>query len=134
MISPTKLAPATAADQTANNPAAAMSKDGFLKLLMGQLQHQDPMDPSKNEDVVGQMAQFSMLEQVGALAKANEALASSLRTGQAVSLIGRNVTYKATDGATATGVVEKVDVDGTKVTLTVAGVPGIDPAAVREVR
>ena len=39
----------------------ALGKDSFMRLLVTQLSHQDPMDPAKNEDMLAQLAQFSSL-------------------------------------------------------------------------
>jgi len=42
----------------------AMGKDDFLKLMVAQMQAQDPMDPMDNADFSAQLAQFSALEQM----------------------------------------------------------------------
>ena len=52
-----------------------MGKDDFLKLLTVQLQHQDPLEPQDNTEMVAQLAEFSSLEQ---LENMNQNLASSL--------------------------------------------------------
>lgn len=52
-----------------------LGKDDFLKLLAVQLQHQDPLEPQDNTEMVAQLAQFSSLEQ---LENMNRNLASSL--------------------------------------------------------
>jgi hypothetical protein len=41
-----------------------LDKEAFLKLLITQLQYQDPLNPMDDKDFVAQMAQFSALEQM----------------------------------------------------------------------
>jgi flagellar basal-body rod modification protein FlgD len=110
-----------------SNASSALGKDDFLKLLVGQLQHQNPLDPIKDEDFMGQMAQFSTLEQITNMGASSE-------RSSAVGLIGHDVTYTSPEGAEVDGKVEKVDVKGKTITLTVAGQPGIDLEQVTEVR
>ena len=45
-----------------------LGKDDFLKLLVTQLQHQDPMNPTDNNEFMNQMTSYSTLEQVTNLA------------------------------------------------------------------
>jgi flagellar basal-body rod modification protein FlgD len=52
----------TAATQT--DRADAMGRDAFLKLLVTQLQHQDPTKPQGDAEFIAQLAQFSSLEQL----------------------------------------------------------------------
>ena len=122
-------APATEAAKT------ILGKDDFLKLLVGQLKNQDPLNPTSDTDFIGQMAQFSQLEQTTNMATANERLIAEQRGARAVALLGRTVTYPdATTGVHTTGVVQRVDwVDG-KPALSVDGVAGIDPDSVTAVQ
>jgi flagellar basal-body rod modification protein FlgD len=111
-----------------------LGKDDFLKLLIGQLQHQDPMSPSDPSEQMGQMTQFSILEQISNLSQSQQAAASNDYDQQAVALIGRTVTYTRRDGSSASGVVEQVSFTSRGPTLTINGEPGIPPVVVSEVR
>ena len=44
-----------------------LGKDAFLKLLITQLQHQDPLKPMDDTQFIAQLAQFSSLEQMQTL-------------------------------------------------------------------
>ena len=119
---------------SASNPSAALDKDGFLKLFVAQLQHQDPSSPMDTNDSMQQMSSFSMVEQITNMASTNTKIAASLNTSSAVGLIGRNVTYLDSSDQLKSGKVEKVATtkDGVS-TITVAGLAGIDPSTIIEV-
>ena len=61
-----------------------LGKDEFLKILVTQLQTQDPLNPMDDKDFIAQMAQFSALEQISNLN-------SSFLFNQAVNLVGKKV-------------------------------------------
>ena len=117
--------------KTASN--GALGKDDFLKLFVAQLQHQDPMNPMQDSDMMGQMASFSTLEQITNMAAANQSVAASLTSTNAIGLIGRTVTYVDENDLPHTGVVQKVTTAGGTPSLTVDGVDGIDPATITQV-
>ena len=50
-----------------------LMKDDFLKLLVTQLQNQDPLNPASNQEFAAQLAQFSSLEQLMEMNKALDA-------------------------------------------------------------
>jgi flagellar basal-body rod modification protein FlgD len=111
-----------------------LGKDDFLKLLVGQLQHQDPLAPSDDQQWIGQMAAFSQLEQVTNMASSTQKIVDTLNTNGALSLIGRTVTYLDSAGASHTGNVDTVDMADGQATLTVNGVAGIDSGSVTQVK
>jgi flagellar basal-body rod modification protein FlgD len=130
----TTTAGAQTGSTSASNPNAALDKDGFLKLFIAQLQHQDPSSPMDTNESMQQMSTFSMVEQITNMAATNTKIAASLNTSSAVGLIGRTVTYMDSAKAFHTGKVERVATskDGVS-TVTVDGTPGVDPSTITEV-
>lgn len=66
----------------------------FLRLMVAQVQNQDPLDPKTNGDFMAQMAQFSTSDGVQGMQKSLEALSNSLQSSQALqasALVGRKV-------------------------------------------
>lgn len=116
------------------SPADGLGKDDFLKLLVGQLRNQNPMNPLGDQEFIAQMAAFSTLEQVTNLAGSMQRLEEATNVGQTVGLVGREVTYFKADGTTASGTVERATFADGQVTLTVGGVDGISPGMVSEIR
>ena len=52
----------------------ALGQDAFLKLLVTQLQHQDPTKPQSDSEFIAQLAQFSSLEKLTQIATSIDAL------------------------------------------------------------
>ena len=91
----TNSTPSSSAQANSSQGAASMAQNDFLKLLISQLSHQDPLNPTDSSEFVAQLAQFSGLEQMismndklNTLAMA-EAASNSMATA---SLVGRQVT------------------------------------------
>ena len=61
---------------------ASLGEDDFLKLLIAQMQNQDPLNPASNTEFVAQLAQFSTLEQLTTM---NSNLEESLIFNQSVT-------------------------------------------------
>jgi len=90
----------------------------YMKLLITQLQNQNPLEPMNNNEMASQLAQFSQLSQ---LENMNGSFAGVLETtnrNYANSLIGKEVSFYKASGASTPeikiGKVEEVinDIDG----------------------
>ena len=112
-----------------DTPSAQLGKDDFLKMLVAQMQNQDPENPTDDSQMAAQLAQFSALEQMTNVATSVDQLSATTSLGQSYSLIGHQIAYTASDGSTAAGVVDGVTVSGGAATLDVDGV-SVDPSAV----
>ncbi len=88
-------------------PKTTMGKNDFLKILMTQLTHQDPTEPMDDKDFIGQMAQFSTLEQITNLNEGISKVLSIISRSQAFALIGKMVEIETNNGKVS-GIVEEV--------------------------
>jgi flagellar basal-body rod modification protein FlgD len=117
----------TSALQDGNSAAA--DKNSFTRLLVAQLQNQDPMAPQDNQAMVAQLAQFSSLEQMQQLNQNIMGLAVLQQTNavmsqltQSSALIGQNVSYVDPQTNTEqTGVVTQVRILDGVPTLEIGG-------------
>lgn len=97
--------------------SSSLDKDAFLKLLVTQMKYQDPLQPNNNNEFIGQMAQFSALEQSQNSNKA-------IRMNSANNMVNKLVKakYKAEDSTETKeliGLVEKVMVKDNEIYLTI---------------
>ncbi|WP_341958993.1 flagellar hook assembly protein FlgD [Pseudomonas sp. RC10] len=79
--------------------ASTLGKDSFLKLLVTQLQNQNPLDPQDNSQFVAQLAQFSSVESLQNLSTSVDAIGGMYQSSQALqasSLVGRSVIIDGT--------------------------------------
>ncbi len=94
----------------------SLGKDAFMTLLVTQMQNQDPLNPSTDTEFIGQLAQFSSLEQM-------ENLNSTLANQNAFSLVGKNVIINVPTadgtGGTVAGYVQYVEIKDGKAYLAV---------------
>lgn len=96
----------TLSSVTGSASGDTINKDQFLRLLVSQLTHQDPLNPMEGTEFTAQLAQFTSLEQ---LININEnlgklsTLETSITQSQAIGMIGKQIlaegnTISMTDG------------------------------------
>ncbi len=84
-----------------------LDKDDFLKILITQLQHQDPTAPLQDKEFIAQMAQFSSLEQMTNMSQGFQKLSGLLASTEAAGFLGKTVAVR--DGQNlVTGRVDQV--------------------------
>lgn len=109
-ITQMKSATAIAESKREQTATDSTDKNMFLKLMLQQLEYQDPTEPTSNEQWLAQLAQYSTLEEMQNLnsnfqslgtyvAAIQESLSTSTSVSQTLSLIGKEVTLEIPDEA-----------------------------------
>ena len=93
----------SAAELNAGNADGSkeLGKNEFLKLMIAQLEHQDPLSPQEGGEFIAQLAQFSSVEGIEKLNSAASTVVSSFQSSQALqatSMIGRSVQIESNSG------------------------------------
>lgn len=96
-----------------------LGKDDFLKLLVTQLQYQDPLEPMDNTAFIAQTAQFTALEQM-------QNLNQTMTNAQAFNVIGKGVYMQTLNEQSGKyemiyGVVDSVDIQNGKPYVNING-------------
>ncbi|WP_227395533.1 flagellar hook assembly protein FlgD [Jeotgalibacillus aurantiacus] len=122
---------------------SAMGKDQFLKLLIAQLQNQDPTQPMEDKEFISQMANFSSLEQMTNMASSFEKFASMQEQTSLIQyneFVGKEVKWdklEEIDGeevaTNGTGVIDVVKFTGGSVEFTLQDGTKLTPGNVSEV-
>jgi flagellar basal-body rod modification protein FlgD len=110
-------------------PQSALGKDAFMSLLVTQMKNQDPMEPTKNEEMLAQLAQFQSLEEMSelnenivglAVLQQSNAVLEQLTSSSA--LIGKDVRYVDPEtGVETWGKVDAVRIDDGFAQLQIGG-------------
>jgi flagellar basal-body rod modification protein FlgD len=97
----------------------------YMKLLITQLQNQNPLEPMDNNQMASQLAQFSQLQQLETMNSSFADILSTTERNYANSLIGKEISFVSENEAgtqeITTGIVQEVinNLDGR--TVLIAG-------------
>jgi flagellar basal-body rod modification protein FlgD len=90
------------------NPKGELGKDAFMKLLVAELKQQDPMDPMKAREMVGQLSELSTVEKLTSMDDKLTTLSNITASASGIQnagLIGRRIeadTHNLSLGSTGT--------------------------------
>lgn len=107
-----------AQNQGTSLQSTGIGQDDFLKIMLTQLNYQDPLKPMDNQQFIAQMAQFASLEQSRQMNERLDLLLSVQSASQSIGLIGRTVQVATAAGSTV-GQVVALDFSGGEPQLTV---------------
>ena len=120
---PMKSAPSTSAAGAAASSRQAKSKslelktEDFIKMMITQLQNQDPLEPAKNQELLAQMSQIGQLQSSTTLQESLKGMVLQNQIGSASALIGKTVQGLDGQDDPVTGLVNSVKVGADGVSL-----------------
>ena len=98
-----------------------VSSEDFLKLLITELTHQDPLDPMDNQQLLNQLSAIRTMEYNMQLTETLKQMLTQSQMGSAASLIGKMIEGKDVFGVDVKGIVESLQIVDGQVSLTVDG-------------
>ena len=142
----TTLAPRSAAPPPSATPprqlkskSMELKTEDFIKMMITQLQNQDPLEPAKNQELLAQMSQIGQLQSSTSLQESLKGMVLQNQIGAASGLIGKTVQGLDAQNEPVSGLVNSVRVspDGVSLeldngkTLELARVTAIAPSVVK---
>ena len=130
--------PATPPRQVKSKSLELKTED-FIKMMITQLQNQDPLEPAKNQELLAQMSQIGQLQSSTSLQESLKGMVLQNQIGAAAGLIGKTVQGMDAQNEAVTGLVNSVKVasDGVSLeldngkTLELSRVTSIAPTTVK---
>lgn len=112
----TRVEPNASPNQVKSKSLGLKTED-FIKMMVTQLQNQDPLEPAKNQELLAQMSQIGQLESQTQLQESLKGLVLQNSLGAAGNLIGKMVQGMDDKGEELEGVVSSVRVEDNQVYL-----------------
>jgi flagellar basal-body rod modification protein FlgD len=119
---PVNGATGTPDNVTRTDAAGSYGQDTFLKLLMSEMQHQDPLAPTDSTQMMSQLAQFASVEGLNKLNSQITALNVAQDFASGVAMLGKSVSYLDASGNVQTGTVDGVKPSATGAQLSIGGI------------
>lgn len=124
---------------------SSLGKDDFMKILIAQLQNQDPLNPMEDREFIAQMASFSSLEQMMNMTQMFETFIANQTNTQIVQnsqMIGKQITYMSyvdtdegkVDEITKTGIVKAISFKGGNMLFELDNGEKVKPEFIFEIR
>ncbi|MFP4020059.1 MAG: flagellar hook capping FlgD N-terminal domain-containing protein [Halanaerobium sp.] len=114
-------------------PNDDLGQDAFFKILITQLQNQDPLNPMEDREFVSQMAEFSSLEKNEKIYSLLEEKMGSNQVLENSNLIGKEISADV-EGVDMTGVVTSVKSSEDKVLAVLDSGSEIDVNNINQIK
>lgn len=102
-------------ENTIREPKKHLEQEDFLKLVMAQALHQNPLEPKNDLEFITQMAQFASMEQMDTMSKNFSAFIDQQKQSSLPSyahLLGKQVLIQDESGSIVQGKVDSLSLEG----------------------
>jgi flagellar basal-body rod modification protein FlgD len=117
MITGANLSTAASSQAPVRNRMSELKAEDFIKMMITQLQNQDPLEPAKNSELLAQMSQIGSLQSSTMLQESLKGIVLQNQIGGAGNLLGKSVQGMNDKNETVKGVVNSIRVEKDKVML-----------------
>ena len=93
-----------------NNALSSLNLDQFLKLMVTQLQNQDPLNPTDNNQILQQISSMQQINASGQLTTTLNSVLLGQNISSASALVGKSVKGLDDKGNAVNGIVDKVSI------------------------
>jgi flagellar basal-body rod modification protein FlgD len=104
-------APSTSSDAQLAASLNDVDMDEFLKLMITELQNQDPLDPMETSEMMSQLSQMREISSTDKLTDTLDAVLMGQNLTTASSMIGKHISALTNDGIDIEGQVDRVSVE-----------------------
>jgi flagellar basal-body rod modification protein FlgD len=101
----------TSQTSNANSAVGSLNVDSFLKLMITELQNQDPLNPMDSSQMLDQIAQMRQITSSDKLTSTLNSVLLGQNIASSTNLIGANITGISDDQQKVAGVVSSVSID-----------------------
>lgn len=107
----------TTPPNTIKSKGMELKAEDFIKMMITQLQHQDPMEPAKNQELLAQMSQIGQLQSNTAMQETLQGITLQNQIGSAGTMIGKVVQGLDEHNEEVEGLVTSVRIEDRRVYL-----------------
>ena len=119
--------------EKADAAGGKVSHTDFLKLLTTQLTNQDPLNPMEDIDFTGQLAQLQALDEQMAMTKTMQSMRYDTQLQAGTAMIGKFVSGTDKNGASANGLVVRVEQNSDGVFVELANKQKVEVGSINNV-
>src|SRR3954467_7909615 len=127
-VNNSKSSNSSSSSSASGNAINDIDMNTFLKLMITELQQQDPLNPMDNKDMLNQIAQIRAVGASDQLTKTLNSVLLGQNITSATNLMGADISALTDDGQSITGIVNRVAIDKGVPKIHVENTPGLSPS------